>query len=85
MLDDFAVRETFVHRAAAPGAVATRAVRGTNRVLTDLVADRREGGFILLSAIDNLTKGSSGQALQNFNLAFGLEEQAGLHLVTAFP
>ncbi|MEC8038242.1 MAG: hypothetical protein VX152_08090, partial [Pseudomonadota bacterium] len=50
-----------------------------------IVADRREGGFILLSAIDNLTKGSSGQALQNFNLAFGLEEQAGLHLVTAFP
>ena len=85
VLDDLAARETFVHRAAAPGAVATRAVRGTNRVLTDLVADRREGGFILLSAIDNLTKGSSGQALQNFNLAFGLEEQAGLHLVTAFP
>ena len=69
----------------APVAVATRAVRGTNRVLTDIVADRREGGFILLSAIDNLTKGSSGQALQNFNLAFGLEEQTGLHLVTAFP
>ena len=85
VLDDFAAREAFVHRAAAPAAVATRAVRGTNRVLTDLVADRREGGFILLSAIDNLTKGSSGQALQNFNLAFGLEEQTGLHLVTAFP
>ena len=42
-------------------------------------------GEKVLSAIDNLTKGSSGQALQNFNLAFGLEEQAGLHLVTAFP
>ena len=51
-----AAREAFVHRAVAPAAVATRAVRGTNRVLTDIVADRREGGFILLSAIDNLTK-----------------------------
>lgn len=84
-LDAFAARETFVQRANAPAAVATRAVRGTNRVLVDLVADRRQGGFILLSAIDNLTKGSSGQAIQNFNLAFGLEEDTGLHLVTAFP
>ena len=84
-LSAFAQAEPFVVQAAPGTPVATRFVRGTNRVLVDVQADRRNGTFILLSAIDNLTKGSSGQAFQNFNLAFGLEETRGLHLVTAFP
>lgn len=84
-LRDFAAREPFVIHAEGSTPVATRFVRSTNRVMVDLKADRREGSFILLSALDNLTKGSSGQAFQNFNVAFGLEETTGLHLVTAFP
>jgi N-acetyl-gamma-glutamyl-phosphate reductase len=85
VLRDFAEREAFVVQAQGATPVATRFVRSTNRVLVDLKADRRDGSFILLSAIDNLTKGSSGQAFQNFNVAFGLEETTGLHLVSAFP
>ena len=85
VLADFAQRETSVVQAEGSTPVATRFVRSTNRVMVDLKADRREGGFILLSAIDNLTKGSSGQAFQNFNAAFGLDETTGLHLVSAFP
>jgi N-acetyl-gamma-glutamyl-phosphate reductase len=37
---------------------------------------------VVYSAIDNLLKGASGQAVQNFNLAFGLEEKMGLNLKT---
>ena len=85
VLRDFASREAFVVHAQGSTPVATRFVRSTNRVMVDLKADRRDGSFILLSAIDNLTKGSSGQAFQNFNVAFGLEETTGLHLVSAFP
>ena len=85
VLRNFAAREAFVVQAEGATPVATRFVRSTNRVMVDLKADRRDGSFILLSAIDNLTKGSSGQAFQNFNVAFGLEETTGLHLVSAFP
>lgn len=85
VLRDFAAQEAFVVQAEGATPVATRFVRSTNRVMVDLKADRRDGSFILLSAIDNLTKGSSGQAFQNFNVAFGLEETTGLHLVSAFP
>ena len=84
-LASFAAAEAFVIQPEGATPVATRFVRGTNRVMVDLKADRRNGSFILLSAIDNLTKGSSGQAFQNFNVAFGFEETTGLHLVTAFP
>lgn len=42
---------------------------------------QKEGGqLVIYSAIDNLVKGASGQAVQNFNLAFGLEEKSGLNL-----
>lgn len=42
---------------------------------------QKEGGqLVIYSAIDNLVKGASGQAVQNFNLAFGLEEKTGLNL-----
>lgn len=54
----------------------TRHVRGTNRIA---VGWRAEGPFlILMSVIDNLWKGASGQAVQNVNVRFGLDETAGL-------
>ena len=39
----------------------------------------------IISVIDNLTKGASGQAVQNMNLMFGLDEAAGLDYVPVFP
>ena len=54
----------------------------------DLVAvfeDRIPGRAIVFATLDNLVKGSSGQALQNFNLMFGLEETTGLTQQPLFP
>ena len=54
----------------------TRHVRGSNRIR---IGVRREtGAVILMSVIDNLWKGASGQAVQNMNIRFGLDETAGL-------
>jgi len=70
--------EPFVRLLPAGRLPATKAVRGTN--LVDLAAetDPRSGLIKLFSALDNLTKGASGQAVQNANLMLGLEETAGL-------
>ncbi len=64
---------------------STRHVRGSNYVHIGVVADRLSGRVIVLAALDNLTKGSSGQALQNANLMLGEEEHAGLTMAPVFP
>lgn len=66
-------------------APATRHVRGSNFCHIGVVADRVEGRTIVISALDNLTKGSSGQAVQNANLMLGLDETAGLMAAPLFP
>ena len=62
-----------------------RHIRGSNFCHIGVVADRREGRVIVVAALDNLTKGSSGQALQNANLMLGLPETAGLMMAPLFP
>lgn len=64
---------------------ATRDVRGSNRALVNVFADRRAGHAIVIAAIDNLVKGSSGQAVQNMNLMLGIEETRGLEACPIFP
>ncbi len=64
---------------------STRHVRGSNYCHIGVVADRLEGRAIVVSALDNLTKGSSGQALQNANLMLGIEETEGLLMAPLFP
>ncbi|MFQ8429880.1 N-acetyl-gamma-glutamyl-phosphate reductase [Amaricoccus sp. W119] len=66
-------------------APATRHVRGSNFVHLGVIADRRPGWVMVFSTLDNLTKGSSGQALQNANLMLGLPETAGLMAAPLFP
>jgi len=66
-------------------APATRHVRGSNFCHIGVVADRVEGRTIVISALDNLTKGSSGQAVQNANLMLGHDETAGLMAAPLFP
>ncbi len=56
---------------------SVKRVRGTNCCLLSVCADRREGWVLVFSAIDNLVKGASGQALQNMNLLLGLDEGTG--------
>lgn len=73
-------------RVLPPGAVpATRHVRGSNYCFIGVFDDRRPGCAIAVSAIDNLVKGASGQAVQNFNVMFGLPETAGLTQQPLFP
>ncbi len=77
--------EPFV-RVLEEGAMpSTRHVRGSNACHMSVFDDRRPGGAILLSVIDNLVKGASGQAVQNFNLMFGLDEAAGLDGLSLAP
>ncbi len=66
-------------------APSTRHVRGSNYCHLGVVADRRAGRAIVIAALDNLTKGSSGQAVQNANLMLGIEETAGLMAAPVFP
>ena len=64
---------------------STRHIRGSNFVHIGVSADRIPGRAIVIAALDNLTKGSSGHALQNANLMFGYEETTGLMLAPVFP
>ncbi|EPR43719.1 N-acetyl-gamma-glutamyl-phosphate reductase [Desulfovibrio sp. X2] len=63
----------------------TRSVRGTMFCDLGLVSDPRTGRLVVLSAIDNLCRGASGQALANANLMLGLPEDAGLTLAPLAP
>ena len=77
--------EPFV-RVLPDGALpATRHVRGTNLCLIGLNRDRVENRAILVSAIDNLVKGASGQAIQNMNAMLGLPETTALDHRALFP
>ncbi len=67
------------------GLPATRETYGSNNVRIGARYDDRTGTLILLSALDNLTKGGAGQALQAANVALGLDETAGLPKVALLP
>ena len=60
-------------------------VYGSTMVHINLVADDRSKRVILLSALDNLTKGASGQAVQNMNLMLGFAEETALNIPPVFP
>jgi N-acetyl-gamma-glutamyl-phosphate reductase len=77
--------EPFVHLAPKGVIPSTQFVRGSNNVMLAAYADRVPGRVILVSTLDNLVKGSAGQAIQNFNLMFGLKETTGLEQVALFP
>ena len=63
----------------------TKWVEGSNYVDIGFKIDPRTNRIIMMGAIDNLVKGAAGQAVQNMNLMFGLEESEGLELVPMFP
>ncbi|MDE6566188.1 MAG: N-acetyl-gamma-glutamyl-phosphate reductase [Lachnospiraceae bacterium] len=63
----------------------TRWVEGSNFVDVNFKIDERTNRVIMLGAIDNVVKGAAGQAVQNMNLMFGLEENMGLQIVPMFP
>ena len=77
--------EPFVYVVPEGIAPATRHVRGSNNCLIGVFASRLPGRAVVLSAIDNLVKGASGQAVQNMNIACGLPETTALEQAPLFP
>lgn len=78
-------KEEFVHVLPFGETPHTRHIRGSNMTFIGVAQDRHEGRAILVSALDNLVKGASGQAVQNMNLMLGFPESAGLEQVALFP
>jgi N-acetyl-gamma-glutamyl-phosphate reductase len=78
-------KEPFVHVLPFGEMPQTRHVRGSNMTMIGIAADRIAGRAIIISALDNLTKGASGQAVQNMNVMFGFPETLGLDQAALFP
>jgi N-acetyl-gamma-glutamyl-phosphate reductase len=77
--------EPFVHVLPYGAMPQTRHVRGSNMTFIGIAADRVAGRAIIGAALDNLTKGASGQAVQNMNVMLGFPEAMGLEQVALFP
>ena len=60
-------------------------VKGSNFCDIGVKVDERTGRVVVVSVIDNLVKGASGQAVQNMNIMCGLKEETGLLLPPLFP
>ena len=63
----------------------TKWVEGSNYTDIGFQIDERTDRIIVMGALDNLVKGAAGQAVQNMNLMFGLDEKEGLELIPMFP
>jgi N-acetyl-gamma-glutamyl-phosphate reductase len=77
--------EPFLHVLPFRALPQTRHVRGSNMTFIGVAADRIAGRAIIVSALDNLTKGASGQAVQNMNVMLGFPETMGIDQVALFP
>ena len=84
-LEDRYANEEFVKILPEGKLPSTHQVRGTNYCFLNVFEGQKKGWATIISVIDNLCKGSSGQAIQNMNLAFGLDENTGLQQVALFP
>ncbi len=63
----------------------TKWVEGSNFVDVSCIIDERTGRVVMMGALDNLVKGAAGQAVQNMNILFGLDEKTGINLAPMFP
>ena len=63
----------------------TKWVKGSNICDISIRVDKRTKKVIVVSTIDNLIKGAAGQAVQNMNIMFGIDENMGLDLLSMFP
>ncbi|MEU1274495.1 N-acetyl-gamma-glutamyl-phosphate reductase [Streptomyces sp. NPDC005799] len=77
--------EPFVHLLPEGQWPATASVHGSNAVQVQVAYDEAAGRIIAISAIDNLTKGTAGGAVQSMNLALGLDETTGLSTIGVAP
>jgi N-acetyl-gamma-glutamyl-phosphate reductase len=77
--------EPFVHLLPEGQWPSTKSVQGSNHAAMQLALDTHTGRVIVTCAIDNLTKGTGGGAVQSMNIALGLAETAGLNLQGVAP
>ena len=78
VLRQFYKRKIFIKIAKKNTLLSTNDVIGTNKCIISVCKSKYKGKIILLSVIDNLIKGGSGQAVQNMNLRFGFREREGI-------
>lgn len=83
--DAYYKEETFIRVLDQDVFPETKWVEGSNYVDINFKIDERTNRIVLMGALDNLVKGAAGQAVQNMNLLFGLNETEGLQLVPMFP
>ena len=83
--DKYYADEKFIRVLGKDECPETKWVEGSNYVDIGFKIDPRTNRIIMMGAIDNLVKGAAGQAVQNMNLMFGLDECEGLDLVPMFP
>ena len=84
-LNNFYTNDEFIVISNSGLPSSTSNVRGSNKCLISLFEDRIDGRIIISTAIDNLVKGSAGQAIQNMNIMFGYQENLGLLNQPLFP
>lgn len=85
MYDRCYERETFLRVLERDQCPQTKWVEGSNYVDLNFKIDSRTGRILMMGAMDNLVKGAAGQAVQNMNLMFDLEETLGLEWIPIFP
>ncbi len=85
VFEDYYKDECFVDVLPAGGHPETRSVSGANMCRLAVHQPEDSRNVVVLSVIDNLMKGAAGQAVQNFNIMFGLEETAGLVHIPVLP
>ena len=83
--DKYYANEKFVRVLEKDVVPETKWVEGSNYVDVNFKIDERTGRVVMMGTLDNLVKGAAGQAVQNMNLLFGLDESEGLNLVPMFP
>jgi N-acetyl-gamma-glutamyl-phosphate reductase len=85
VLSQYYAKEPFVHVLPFGQTPQTRHIRGSNMTFIGVARDRVPGRAIVISALDNLVKGASGQAVQNMILMLGFPEATGLEQIALFP
>lgn len=85
ILSSYYKGEPFIHVLPFGQVPLSRHVRGSNMVFMGVVADRVDGRAIIVSTLDNLVKGASGQAIQNMNLMLGFAETEGIDQIALSP
>ena len=83
--DKYYDKEKFIRTLPKDVCPETRFVEGSNYVDVNFKLDERTGNIILMGALDNLEKGAASQAVQNFNVMFGFNEDEGIDMLPMVP